>query len=524
MKVKIEKKSKLTITNPKSPDDKIDIVIVQPSIANKSKQYVEYLNNILDSDANKSWYYNIVKKFMITQDDDIIYKEFLDKIIDISVVYFDKMKKVIPFDSFVNRKKKTSNSILFDEKEVEEIYLLSTIIKLYSIVSGTNLVDSNVDKINKKSFEYIIQKMNLKDTINKIHHVVYTKLFKCVGLDPTIMKTIALRSTMSEDDFVLYLFDYVLSAILVIYDMIRNPITFIVTSVDQVMVWHYRGLYQKSIAYKETGELFGKSLSSTNLPDRIISDKIYEYVQNYVSLKNKENGIIIDENCDQILDRHFYNFFVMPLYSKLFNIKKVDDYNTFQKINIQLYLYYTMKDYVDLNGGKLFPRVDVEKLKDKNNFENYKLLEILKRLPVASDNRYKITTTDIFEDDEFMIDSSLRTNRNYMGFQYNNSYKIECLSEILTSDFKFYGINNIMILNNYLKTVMNVLTSLTFKNLFTFDLTKIEFKAKKFSKQLELEIFPFLMVILNNKMPFFDDYSKYISNMYCINRNLGGIK
>jgi len=519
LQIKIDKKSKLTFTNPINKDDVLEIIIMQPSIANKSKAYLEYINNILDTDKNKAWFFNIIKKFKLTQDDDLIYKEFLDKIIAIGATYSEKMKKVVDISSFVNRKKKTNHSVLFEEDEVYEIYLLSAIIKLYAIFSGTNLVEQNLDKINKRAFEYVIRTLNLKKTIDKIHHVVYTKLFKCVGLDPTIMKTIALRSTMSEDDFVLYLFDYVLSAILVIYDMVRNPITFIVTSVDQVMIWHYRGLYQKSIAYKDTGELFGKSMVSTNLPDRIIADKIYEYVQNFVSSRNNEQGVIIEDGNEQLTDRHLHNFFVMPLYARLFNIKKFDDYNSFQKMNIQLYLYYTMKDFIEKVGGELFPELTEEKMsKDKNTFEKYKLLEILKRVPLATENRYKVSNTDIFEDDEFMIDSSLRTNRNYMGFQYNNTYRIENLSEILTSDFKFYGINNIMILNNYLKVIMNILTSLTFKNMFTFDLSKSEFKAKKFAKQLELEIFPFLMVILDNKLPFFNEYSKYISNMYCINR------
>lgn len=518
MQVKIEKKSKLTFCNPNGSDDSFEIVLTQPSIANKSKQYVAHLNDILETKTNKQWFYNVIKKFQLTQDPDVIYQDFLDKAIDVASKYSERRFKDVDIGSFVNRKKKTNNSILFDEKECSEIYILSAIIKLYAIVSGSSLVNANGDKINKHCFEYIIQKKNLKATVDKIHHVVYTKLFKCIGLDPTIMKTIGLRSTMSDDDFVLYLFDYVLSAILVIYDMERNPITFIVTSVDQVMIWHFRGLYQKAIAYKETGELFGKSMTSTNLPERIIADKIYEYIQSFVTMRNKENGVTITEDYGMV-DRHFHNFFVMPLYIKMFNLKKLEDYNTFQKINIQLFLYYSMKDFMEKSSSTMFPKVSIDKMqKDKSGYEEYRLLEILKRVPITEEERYKVNPTSVFEDDEFMIDDSNRNNRNYTSFQYNNAYKIECISELLTSKFKFYGINNIMILNNYLKTVMNVLMGLNFKNLFTFDLTKSDFRARRYSKQLELEIFPFLMVILNNKMDFFNEYSQYVANAYCINR------
>lgn len=520
MKVTIEKKSKVTLYNIDETDT-IELVILQASIANKSKLYFKYLNDILDTDTNKKWFFNIIKKFNLTQDHDLIYNEFLDRAIKIGQSYTTKMSNIIDMGSFVNRKKKTSNSIFFNEEEVTQFYTLSAVMKLYAIFCGTNIVDDDVNlglnELNKRSFQYIIDKLNCFEMIKKLNHVMYTKLFKCVGFDPTIMKTIALRSTMTNNDFILLLYDMTLSVLAIIYDMVRNPITFVVTSSDHVMVWRFRALYQKAISYKDTGELFGKSMVSTNLPDKIISDKIYEYVQNYVSKRNKENGIIIDDSNDEIIDRHFHNFFVLPIYCKLFNIKRNDDYNTFQKINIQLFLYYTMKDFMEKTGETLFPKVPEEKvIRDKFNFEDHKILEILKRIPITVENRYKINQKSIFEDEEFLLDSSLRTNDRYTGFQYNNTYKIESLVEILTSGFKFYGINNSLILNNYLKSVMNVISSLSFKNIFTFDLTKEEFKSKKYNKQLELEIFPFLMVILDNKMGFYDKYNEYISNMYCI--------
>lgn len=517
MNIIITNKSKLAIENPSKKDDFVKIVLLQVSIANKSKKYVGYLNDILGNNTNKQWFFNIIKKIQKTQDPDIIYKSFLDNIIAISCRYAKKMKKIIDISSFVNIKKKTSNSVLFDEEEVYQIYELSAIIKLYAIISGTNIIDNNLDTINKNSFEYIIQKMNYKKALDKIHYVVYTKLFKCIGLDPTIMRTISLKSTMSDDDFVLYLFDYVLSAILVIYDMMRNPITFIVTSVDQVMVWQFRALYQKSIAYKSSGDLFGKSITSTSLPEKIISEKIYEYIQDFVSKRNKEHNVILTDDFGPI-DPHFHNFFVLPLYMKLFNLKKGDEYNGFQRLNIQLFLYYTMKDFMENGGTSMFPYVkDEDCVSDQFNLEEHKLLEILKRVPVRDADKYKTTALSIFENDDFNMDVGARSNKNYIGFLYDNSYKIDCIAELLGSNFSFYGINNIMILNNYLKSIMNIVIGLTFKNLFQFDFTKPNLKTKKYSKQLELEIFPFLMVILNNKMEFFENYSVYISNAYCIN-------
>jgi len=75
-----------------------------------------------------------------------------------------------------------------------------------------------------------------------------------------------------------------------------------------------------------------------------------------------------------------------------------------------------------------------------------------------------------------------------------------------------------MILNNYMKAIMNCITNLTFKNLFLFDLGKELFSCKRYSKQIEVEIMPFLMVILNNEVDFFTKYSKYVSDLYCSNK------
>ena len=521
MKLKITKKSKIQLFNPKDEKDSIEFIITQPSIANKSDKVFGYINEILESDENKQWYYMILKKFIASQDHDIIYNEFLDKAIDIASKFTKKKEEEIVFSSFVNRSKKTDNSTLFVEEDIYEIYFLSSIIKLISVFSSTSLVEQKQDHMNKMVFSYIVEKQSFKRIVDKIHDVVYRKLFRCIGMDPTIMKTIALRSTMSEDDFVLYLFDYVISAILVIYDMVRNPITFIVTSVDQVMIWHFRALYQKSIAYKETGELFGKSMSTTNLPEKIISDMIYDYIQELVAKKNKEFGVTILEDGYGTIDKHFYNFFVIPLFTKIFRLKTSDsDYNNFQKINIQLFLYYSLTEFMEKTDENIFPLVTEDKLVPdcRGGFNRHKFLEILKRIPVTAEEKYNVSKISVFEDDEFLLDDGARTGKNYIGFQFNGTYKIESLTELLTSKFTFYGISNIMILNNYLKAVMNVINNLVFKNIFTFDLSKNEFRSKKYSRQLELEFMPFLMVILNNKADFFTKYEEYIATSYCLNR------
>ena len=438
------------------------------------------------------------------------------------------MCDLIDFGSFVNRSKKTSNSILFDEKEVYDIYKLSCIVKLFAVFSSSDLVEKGQDKINKNSFDYLIRQAKMKAVTNKIHHVVYTKLFRCVGLDPMVMKTMQLKSVISNDDFVLYLFDYVISAILAIYDMIRNPITFIVTSADQVMQWHIRALYQKSIVYKDTGELFGKSMATTNLPEKIITDKIYEYIEEYVTSKNKTFNVIINEESYDNIDKYFYNFFVIPLYTKIFNLKSYEgDYNTFQKINIQLFLYYTLKEFMEGSNTNVFPKVGEDDfITSKEICEKYKLLEILKRIPIAKDDNYTVSKSGIFLNDDFLIDDSSNTGskKNYLNFQYNSTYRVECSAELLSSEFKFYGVNNIMILNNYLKVIMNILINLDFKNLFIYDLTKESFKCRKFARQVELEILPYLMVILDNQFDFFDEYKEYVVNTYSVSRNQGNVK
>lgn len=516
MKVDIFKKSKLTFYNPSDEKDTIEIVIHQPSIANKSKKHVGFINDILDTTAQKQWYFNIMKKVHLTQDVDIVYNQLLDKIIKISIEYTKKMSAAIDFGTFVNRSKKTNNSILFDEIEIEQLYLLSAIVKLFAVFSASNLVGPKQDRMNKNSFDYIIKTAGLKDVTAKLHNLVYTKLFRCVGLDPTVMKTMAMKALISDEDYILYLFDYVVSAILAIYDMVRNPITFIVTSADQVMSWRIQALYNKAIVYKETGELFGKSMSTMNLPERIICNKIYEYVEEFVTMKNKERNIVIPDDFQGSMDKQFHSIFVIPLFTKLFNLKTfVGEYNEFQKMNIQLYLYYTLKEFIEDTKTNVFPYLSSNKtVRRSATVEDHPLLELLKRIP-STDTKFESTKVSIFENEDFLLDDTRRGSRNYLAFRSNSLYRLECLSELLTSKFKFYGVNNMMILNNYMKAVMNCVTNLTFKNLFTFDLGKEIFTCKKYSKQIEVEIMPFLMVILDNEVEFFSEYSKYVSDVYC---------
>lgn len=520
MKIKIEHKNSVTYYRPSDEADVLTLVLTQPSIINKSKKYAEHINTILTETQTEEWYFNILKKFKLTQDPDVVYNEFLDKAIEISDK-FTKLKYEM-FDSFADKKKKTDNSVFFEVEDIAQIFMINVLVKLLVPFTSSNLVEDNQDKLSKTSFTYIIETKGLQEIITKLHDLVHRKLFRCVGLDPTVMKTIQLRSTMSDHDFVLYLFDYIISAILAIYDMTRNPVTFIVTSVDQVMTWHFKGLYQKAIAYKPTGELFGKTMGTTNLPERIISDMIYDYVQDTVSKRNKEKGIDITEESYGKIDKYFYIFFIVPFFRKLFDIKDTDvEYGSFKLINIQLFLYYSLKDfmekYPDVN---MFPFLkDEAVIKDKRGYEDHKIFELLKRVPVTQETKYSLVKQTVFENGEFLIDDFTGNARNNHSLQYSGIYKIESLEEMLTSKFKFYGINNIMILNNYLKGIMNVVSGLTFKNMFVYDLTTVDFKARKYAKQLELELFPFLMVILENKFEWYDKYKQYVFDTYCSYKN-----
>lgn len=514
MKLKVEKKSIITFYNPSNESDEIVINLTMPAVINKSKKFIEHLNTILNAVGEEQWYFNILKKFKATQDHDVVYNEFLDKACDISERYSDMRDDLYP--TFADKKKKTDNSVFFEVSHIKQIYMINVIVKLLVPFTSSNLVEKDQDKLSKQAFTYVIEKENLLDIITKIHDLIHRKLFRCVGLDPTVMKTIQLRSTMSEHDFVLYLFDYIISAILAIYDIERNPITFIVTSVDSIMTWHFKGLYQKAIAYKPTGELFGQTTGTTNLPEKIISGMIYEYIQDVVTERNKQNGITIDEDVYGNIDKFFYIFFVIPFFRKLFDIKDTDtEYNSFELINIQLFLYYSLKEFMEEEQVNIFPFVTDERITDKSGYEDFKFFELMKRVPISQDTKYSLLKQTVFENSEFLLDDFAGNARNNHSLIYSGVYKIESLPELLTSKFKFYGINNIMILNNYLKGLMNVVSGVVFKSIFIFDLTTVDFKPRRYAKELELEIFPFLMVILENKLEWFDKYKEWVFDKYC---------
>lgn len=514
MKIKVEKKSNITIYNPANEEEGISFVLLQPAIQNKSKKFVEHLNTILIETKEEQWYYNILYKFKSTQDHDVVYNEFLDKACEIARRFSDIKDELYP--TFADKKKKTDNSVFFEISDIKEIYMINILVKLMVPFTGTTLVENDQERLTKMAFQYVIEKEKLNIIIEKIHDLVNRKLFRCVGLDPTVLNTVKLKSTMSDHDFVLYLFDYIISAILAIYDLERNPITFIVTSVDSIMTWHFKGLYQKAIAYKPTGELFGKTMGTTNLPEKIIAGMIYEYVQKTVTIRNRELGVSIDDGYENI-DKYFYTFFTIPFFKKLFDIKDTDiEYNNFELINIQLFLYYTLKDFMEETKEDVFPRLNREVMvKDKSNTEEFKFLELLKRVPVGQNSTYTLLKQTVFENSEFLIDDFTGNARNNHSLQYSGLYKIESLPEILTSNFKFYGINNIMILNNYLKGIMNILMNLVFKKVFTFDLTTVDFKCRKYAKELEQEIYPMLMIILDNKFEWYDHYKEWVFKKYC---------
>jgi len=469
---KVENKNHVTFYNPSNKKESIEFIVAQVGVANKTGLVIKYIETILLETNQIQNYYNLMNNFYVTQDKDIIYQN-IDYIIEISKDYCTNHTQHVDFESFVDEKKKTRNSILVTLPEVKQIYLLSCVLKLYMLFSGTNILKYEDDKIHKLIFKSIIDKLDINDVINKLYKLVSIKIFRSSGMDPMILETLKLKSIQREEDFILSMFDFIMTSIIVIYDMVKNPIVFLVTSVDQMAQWEFRDLYSKAIMYKETGDLFDTVKTSANLIDTILNAKMLDVVSKYVTYKLKQIGIdkitILRRLQTVVIDENFYNYLITPFFSYVFNIKQngLIKLSNYDKILIQLLFYFSIKDYL----------LESDQFEDFNIVENIDppYLEILKRIAVKEDTSIDLT----------------KIKKKY------TSYQLSKLKEILSSPFKFYGITNKRILIKYIKTVIDsIVNTKYFKDLLSNNNTTYILNKKKLAN-IENFFLDFFMVVLD---------------------------
>ena len=192
------------------------------------------------------------KKKEITIDEDnsrldIIMKN-IPKLNYFSDSYIDILN--VDYSEFVDETKKKKNSILFLTSEIEDIIKLSGRLKIYSLIFNSNL--KLIDPLHRRIYNEIISDVVSKDLTNKLFSVVKIKTYRYNLTDKKMWSYIKKVKSMSIDDHIIGVFNFIMDKIIVLCVPDRNPIVYFTTVVDESARWLLKGIYGDVITYDDT--------------------------------------------------------------------------------------------------------------------------------------------------------------------------------------------------------------------------------------------------------------------------------
>ena len=256
--------------------------------------------------------------------------------IPVIIDYVDRYIKSLNLNLsiFVNEDKVKKTSILFTEAEIYEIIKLSSYLKVYSIISHSNL---RLDmRIHKKVFNIFLQSINnSKEIIDKIFEIVKIKTYRYKQTDQFMWEYIKMIQCKEIDLYIIEIFNFLMNNIMVLCQYDKNPITFFVTVVDTTIVWILRSVYKSTIVYNDEANVDIQTIKINNLRSYASNDtigRIKSIAVNYTHqvLENSTTSQIM--NFDQKLikfqermnkikqDSPLIEYLVFPILSKLTNI------------------------------------------------------------------------------------------------------------------------------------------------------------------------------------------------------------
>lgn len=323
---------------------------------------------------------------------------------------------------FINEDKIKKTSILFTEDEIYEIIKLSSYLKVYSLISNSNL---RLDmRIHKKIFNTFLQNINnSKEIINKIFEIIKIKTYRYKQTDQFMWEYIKMIQCKEIDLYIVEIFNFLMNNIMVLCQYNRNPITFFVTVVDTAIIWILRSVYKSTIVYNDESNVDIQTIKINNLKSYASNDTIGRIKSTAVSyvhqlLESLTNSQVM--NFDQKLvmfqdrigkikqDSPLIEYLVFPILAKLTGIP----YTHFRSLNPETSAMLSM--YIKYLLSKTF-----------SNFETlFYLLECYPdpttTVAVKTSYKIKIELLNAFVNEYNRI-------KNYQGFE--QCYNQRCLYE-----------------------------------------------------------------------------------------------
>lgn len=454
------------------------------SVVTKLIEEMESLNIYINIHNNDIFFSDWIESLFWEYIDSDRNSEILVKATGIFLDYANEYvnKKNIDFKSFVNKRKTTKTSILFNEDDIKEIAIASTALKIYGIFSNEISLKPPED-IHKKIFKLLTNNCVNKGVLQKIFLLLKSRTYRTYSMDKFMWQICKLKISETPDSHIMGIYNFLISSLFAILDINVNPIPFINNIIDSSIGWLMRTSYHVEIIY---GEIF----SGTNdiYGSYHAQQSFYVHACNDVIGKSSSHALDLVKTYYELNDAQYDSFQsrleqvdeIFP-YMKLFNIPFI---SSVLEIPYK-HLITTHPKHIMLLS--LFSRYISNDIIDKDYPNLIKFLECKPLFSLSYNKSRKRKQEDKYKDKFGKI--TVKTTKS--------SYKIRNLEHILNNNTTMFGFENPKLRFDIISAICGILIS-TKKDLESIITKEIYPKIPNF--QLEEEIIKFFNSYYSGKL------------------------
>lgn len=281
-------------------NDVIELNLLPSSLTNSFNIVQEVVDDIQKQDIGinfEEWFLGIINEYIESGKNSEIILSKMDEFLDVSKKYV--ISKGINFKKFANVKKSTKTSIMFMEDDIEALAISSTALKLFSIIASDDGMKLQ-GNMHKKCYEILISPCLEKESTTKIFQLIRSRIYRSSITDRYMWDLIKMFISETPENYIMTLFNFLMTNMLSTISIEKNPIPFIVSLVDDSLNWMMRTVYKDRILYNESyggaDDIYGNSLSK---------ESFYVYCCNDIVSKAAKFGMDILENEHRITEEQF---------------------------------------------------------------------------------------------------------------------------------------------------------------------------------------------------------------------------
>lgn len=278
----------------------LELNLLQFSLTNKFEIVADIFKEMNKKVPEFSlWFHNLLKDYIDNDYDENIILKSAPDFVKYSKEYI-KIKNV-DFSKFVDNKKSTKSSILFEEKDIEVIAITSTALKLSSIFFYESNLKVN-DNIQRSLYSVFIKECIDNKTTDKIFQLVKARTYKSSITDRFMWNLIKMSVLETPETNVMSVFNFMMTNLISLLDININPVHYLIRVADDSVRWMFCEVYKEKIVYGETfsgaDDIYSSSVNSESFYIYCCNDVIAKASKAGLNILEQEYGIDEDDLLD----------------------------------------------------------------------------------------------------------------------------------------------------------------------------------------------------------------------------------